>query len=107
MLLNYATNSPERRAAPRYRLALPVELGCAHGLTRDVSASGVLFEATVGEVPREGHGVKFRLSLQSFGRRIRCGGRVVRVQRQGARYIVASTIEDWDIECQQAPGLSN
>jgi hypothetical protein len=34
---------PERRQAPRYRLALPVELAHGIGITRDISATGVFF----------------------------------------------------------------
>lgn len=90
----------ERRGAPRYAMALMVNSKAAIGVTRNVSATGVLFESAAGELPREGQELGFQLSLQTLGAQVGCRGRVVRVEQSGRRFLVATTIDDWHLECQ-------
>jgi hypothetical protein len=76
----------ERRGAGRYELALPVRYrdGCV-GVTRNISASGVLFETDRAE--REGD--SFVLEVELADATIRCEGRVVRIEPLGNRFGVA------------------
>jgi hypothetical protein len=99
------TKGRERRGAPRYLLGLSVRLTSASGVTKNVSATGVLFEAFPGDVPSEGRHVGFSLSLCSVACQVRCRGRIVRVERAGPRCLVASTIEDWQLECPPDSGI--
>ena len=81
----------ERRRAQRFRVALLVELMEGPAVTRDISVSGVFFEATrtfvVGEC------IQFTLVLEYVDPkhtvRLQCCGRVVRVEPYGNRVGVA------------------
>jgi hypothetical protein len=100
-----ATSGRERRSAPRYPLGLSVELTTASGVTMNVSATGVLFETVPGAVLHKGHPVCFRLLLRAVAGQVRCRGRVVRVECAGPRCIVASTIDNWELDVRTDGGL--
>jgi hypothetical protein len=71
-----------RRSAERYSSELPVEIGGAYGLTRNVSATGVYFETTAQQTP--GSRVQFLLEVLVRGERLKmiCAGNVVRVEQK-------------------------
>jgi hypothetical protein len=96
----YAAN-PEalRRREERVKAALPVHVGAAHGLTRDVSASGVYFETTTSSFVPDSP-VEFAIDLDtSTGTlRLRCRGYVVRVEVRGAKTGVAVKIAESTLE---------
>lgn len=93
----------EVRCAVRFPLALPVVLSSGKteftALTRNVSASGVLFELDRGLKP----GLVIRFSLRMPGAvlgtphdvLVRCTGRVVRCSLSNHQYLAASTIDEY------------
>lgn len=102
MRATVSTSVNERRRARRYAVALPIELGTTSTLTLNVSTGGVLFEAPPGDTLERGSTLRFVLAVGTVAIRLRCHGRVVRVERSGARCCVASTIDHWEID--RVPG---
>ena len=107
------TNNEKRRAR-RFELALPVTLIQRNNLTplevrtRDISSSGIFLEFS--ETMRPGAKVEFVITLPSqitltTPVRLRCLGRVVRVDRGEKRTGVAVTIERYEFARleQEAP----
>jgi hypothetical protein len=93
----------EVRCAVRFPLALPVVLSTQHGevtaLSRNVSASGVLFELDE-QLPT---GADIRFSLRMPGEvlgtlhdvLVHCLGRVVRCSLSQTQYLAAATIDEY------------
>jgi hypothetical protein len=93
----------EVRCAVRFPLTLPVVLSTCHGdiaaLSRNVSASGVLFELDQALAP----GQDIRFSLRMPGAvlgtlhdvLVHCLGRVVRCSLSQTQYLAAATIDDY------------
>lgn len=81
----------EKRRAPRYTGALPVELGNSRGVTRDYSTAGVYFY--IDAKLAKGDSVDFSMIFNHLdaGRRMRvnCHGTVIRASRENERYGVA------------------
>ena len=98
-----AASRQEVRCAVRFPLALPVMLSSDKGeiaaVTRNVSASGVVFEL---ETPVD-VGLEIRFSLRMPGEvlgtshdvLVHCQGRVVRCSRNQSNYLAASTIDEY------------
>ena len=84
----------EMRAGDRVRAALPVDLGSAKGVTRDVSASGAFFETDAAYAV--GSAVRFAIDLQTpWGpARFDCRGRIVRLERRDGTVGVAVRFSD-------------
>lgn len=72
---------PEKRRQQRLGAALPVRLGKAAGVTRDVSASGVFVETDVAY--HRGSRIHFEIDLETpwGGAVCDCDGKIVRVER--------------------------
>lgn len=98
-----AARSQEVRCAVRFPLALPVVLSTARGdvtaITRNVSASGVLFEVDHALItPLE---IRFSMRMPSdvLGTPrdvlVQCVGRVVRCSVSQGSYLAAATIDDY------------
>ena len=97
---------PEMRATRRFALRLPVAVKFTNGAaqeqdaqTKDVSARGVYF--FVDSDLAEGSDVEFTLTLPpeitlTESIRVRCKGRVVRVDESGPRVGVAAVIEQYE-----------
>jgi PilZ domain len=91
---------PDRRQAQRIVVRLPVELENGKGITRDVSAGGVFFltdlSFSIGEP------INFRLVLERADPvgplRVRCQGRVVRLERCDSARGVAVSIASHHLE---------
>jgi hypothetical protein len=93
----------EVRCAVRFPLALPVILSSGKGeipaLTRNVSASGVVFEMETAVQA----GLEIRFSLRMPGAvlgtprdvLVHCQGRVVRCSKNQSNYQAAATIDDY------------
>jgi hypothetical protein len=93
----------EVRCAVRFPLSLPVVLATSHGelaaTSRNVSASGVLFELGE-ELPA---GIDIRFSLRMPGEvlgtlhdvLVHCLGRVVRCSLSQTQYLAAATIDEY------------
>jgi PilZ domain len=98
-----STASQEVRCAVRFPLALPVVLSTSHGevraFSRNVSASGVLFE--LGEELPAGLGIRFSLRMpgEVLGTLhdvlVHCLGRVVRCSLGQTQYLAAATIDEY------------
>ena len=88
----------DRRAAPRHAVTVPIRTEMGTGTTRNVSATGVLFE--IGGVGmRLGTALDFWLRLSTVSNRLRCRGRVVRVEPGLHGFAVATTIDACWFEC--------
>jgi hypothetical protein len=100
---------PEKRGTRRFNLQLPITVRLPenggteelHATTKDVSARGIYF--FVDRKLEEGAKIKFTLTLPpeitlTESIRVRCVGRVVRVERapSGARSGIASLIEQYE-----------
>jgi hypothetical protein len=98
-----ASHRQEVRCAVRFPLTLPVVLSSGHGeiaaVTRNVSASGVLFEL---DSPVQA-GLEIRFSLRMPGAvlgtprdvLVHCQGRVVRCSMNQSHYQAAATIDEY------------
>ena len=98
-----AIERQEVRCAVRFPIALPVILTSGKGeiaaLTRNVSASGVVFEL---EAPVQA-GLEIRFSLRMPGTvlgtprdvMVNCQGRVVRCSKNQSNYQAAATIDEY------------
>lgn len=98
-----ASPRQEVRCAVRFPLTLPVMLSFGNGeiaaVTRNVSASGVVFEL---DSPVQA-GLEIRFSLRMPGEvlgtphdvLVHCQGRVVRCTRNQSNYLAASTIDEY------------
>jgi hypothetical protein len=96
----------EQRSSRRFALKLPVSIRYANGQakeipaeTRDVSAQGVFFYA--GSKLEEGAKVEFTLTLPpeitlTESIRVRCRGRVVRIDDVRPQVGIAAIIEQYD-----------
>ena len=93
----------EVRCAVRFPLALPVMLSTAKGeiaaVTRNVSASGVVFE--LDSPIKAGQEIHFslRMPCEVLGTPhdvlVHCMGRVVRCSKNQSNYLAASTIDEY------------
>ena len=88
---------PDRRQAPRYRVAIPVELDEGAGTTCDASLAGIFFETDQSIAPGEQISLTLLLERVSPGRPVRvlCEGRVVRVTRSDSRIGMAVAISGY------------
>lgn len=96
----------EQRSSRRFSLKLPVSIRYADGQakevpaeTRDVSAQGVFFYT--GSKVAEGSQVEFTLTLPpeitlTESIRVRCRGRVVRIDEARPQSGIAAIIEQYD-----------
>ena len=91
-MINYL----QKRSAPRYRLEVPVVLDEGTGVTRDISSSGIYLKTRELLVP--GDCVRFSFVLEFVvpdgPLHFNCKGRVLRVEKIGDEYGVASTIDE-------------
>ena len=83
-----------QRREERVSSVLPVDLGTATGVTRDISASGVYFETDASYA--FGSDISFRLELDTpEGRKVlRCRGSIVRIEPRNERVGVAVKITE-------------
>ena len=98
-----APSSQEVRCAVRFPLALPVVLSCGNeefaALTRNISASGVLFE--MNHPLKAGQEIRFSLRMPGavLGTTrdvlVHCLGRVVRCSISQTQYQAAATIDEY------------
>ena len=93
----------EVRCAVRFPIALPVVLSSGRGeiaaVTRNVSASGVVFE--MGSPMKAGLEIHFSMRMPSavlgtpHDVLVNCQGRVVRCSMNQSNYLAASTIDEY------------
>jgi PilZ domain-containing protein len=93
----------EKRRAERIITSLPVRIGGSVGITRDVSASGVFFEADTDY--SIGNPIRFEVEFAtpSGSLVLRCAGHVVRVEMRERRVGVAVRIADFAVEPATLP----
>jgi Tfp pilus assembly protein PilZ len=88
------TASTEQRREERVAAELPVELGSAQGITKNVSATGIFFETDTAY--SIGGTVDFAVELATPGgkMKMRCRGEIVRIEPREARVGVAVKITE-------------
>lgn len=88
----------QQRKEERVSTELPVYLGGATGRTRDVSASGILFETDASYTL--GSSISFAVEMDTSGGKmvLRCQGDVVRIEPQGKKVSVAVKITQSTLE---------
>ena len=95
----------ENRGSPRYEVALPVEVGCEKCTSRDVSTSGIFFETDKSFSP--GQPIEFTIVLEHVDPahpvRLKCLGKIVRVDESGQKIGVAAAISSYSFEALQEP----
>lgn len=93
-----ATREQDKRKEQRVSAALPVDLGTATGITRDVSASGVFFE--VDATYALSSEIRFAVELDTPGGKmmLRCEGEIIRIEPRDKRVGVAVRIVESTIE---------
>lgn len=81
------------RAADRFATELPVEIDGVQGLTRNISATGIYFEAEVA--PTRGSRVSFTVEVMVQGEKLKlvCQGEVVRVEQHDGVLGIAAKLE--------------
>jgi hypothetical protein len=101
-----AETEHEKRATRRFALRLPVAVTCANegsqektAQTRDVSARGICFYVDSAIAP--GSVIEFTLTLPpeitlTESIRVRCKGKVVRVDDGDGRVAVAAVIDEYE-----------
>ena len=94
----------EKRRLPRHQLHVPITFGFGHGMTTDVSATGVRFETR--RVLEHGTAIAFELALPDAVQRgivIRCEGRVVRTEVRQGKTFIAATIDNLTFAAPPVP----
>lgn len=91
----------ESRTEERVARALPVDLGNAKGVTRNVSASGVFFETAAQYTV--GSEISFVVDLEATGAEmvLKCRGEIVRVMQSNGKIGVAVRISQSVMESPQ------
>ena len=84
------SENDDRRRHERFQVALPIELQSAHGVTHDLSLSGVYFESTAAVAV--GSQIQFTVILEG-GLRLRCEGTVTRVTKSDTGNGVAAKMD--------------
>ena len=84
--------STKRDRASRVTSCLPVSLNGKTGVTRDISATGILFE--IDEDHKEGSSISLEIELDTPGGLLKllCKAKVVRVVKEGGRSAIAAKI---------------
>ena len=87
--------TPERRAAPRRRLAARISVAGTQAWLIDQSATGVAFETEQRFTPGDEVLLVLPLAYETANLNLRatCTGRIVRVERRGALYKVAGAYQ--------------
>lgn len=77
---------------------MPVDLGTATGITRDVSASGIFFETDASFTP--GSAIDFAMEFDTPGGKmiLKCHGSIVRTEVHDSRLGVAVKITESTME---------
>jgi hypothetical protein len=90
----------ERRKSTRFQVKLSVEFEKGTGVTRDFSSSGVYFETDQSFSLADQLEFFMHLEHSDLGpqTRVRCRGRVVRVEPMGERMGVAVAINSYGFE---------
>lgn len=82
------------RSADRFITELAVEIDGVHGLTRNISATGIYFEANLA--PARGSRVSFTVEVMVRGERLKlvCEGEVVRIEENDGVLGIAAKLEN-------------
>lgn len=98
-----ATAAAERRTEERVRAALPVTLGGITGTTRDVSASGLYFEAEASFLPGQRIMLAVEIDTAAGKLSLCCEGNIVRVDKHDGRQGAAVHITKSSLRTGPAP----
>lgn len=90
-------NRSEKRLKSRHRGKLAVELESGEGITRDFNNTGIFFETDRSFSPDQT--ITFTLVLEHIDPehpvRLKCQGKIVRVEENGQTIGIASTIDSF------------
>lgn len=79
-----------RRDEDRFGSELPLQVGCSHGVTRNISATGIYFETDTSQQPGSHIQLVIEMNVQGEKLNLVCEGEVVRVDhRQGVVGVAA------------------
>ena len=84
----------EHRKDERIQAALPVDLGTAKGITRDINATGLYFETDAEYSPGSPIDLTVEFDAPAGKMLFKCQGEIVRVDRNNARVGGAVKITD-------------
>lgn len=92
--MQQTSTAPERRAADRFGLALPITMEGEECASHDLSATGVLVETR--SAPAVGADVDLSLEYVAQGRTfsLACRGEVVRIERNASGFNIAVRLHD-------------
>ena len=81
------------RGADRFATELPIEMGLVHGLTRNISATGIYFETE--NVQEPGSRVHLAVEVIVHGEKLKlvCDGKVVRVDHKDGVLGIAAKLD--------------
>jgi PilZ domain-containing protein len=99
----------DRRRAWRYPASLGVSLDSGHGVSRDVSASGIYFETDAPLAPGQTIAFSFKLDniYPDVQLDLHCKGKIVRIEQRGGQLGVAATIDAWSFEPPREPASAH
>jgi hypothetical protein len=87
-----------KRKEERVNVALPVDLGDAKGITRDISASGIFFEIDASHALGSTMDLTVELDTPGGKMRLKCHGNIVRVVPNGDKVGVAVKMTEMAME---------
>ncbi|MEK7752636.1 MAG: PilZ domain-containing protein [Acidobacteriota bacterium] len=90
-----------QRKEERVSATLPVNLGTAKVITKDVSASGIFFETDAAYAIDSTISFTVELNTPGGKRLLKCRGSIVRVERRGEKVGVAVKITESTLEAVQ------
>ena len=92
-------NSDEyKKREERVSTALPVDVGFAVGITRNISASGIFFEIDANYAVGSSISFSVKLDTPSGHMNLKCRGEIVRIEPRDARVGVAVMISESAME---------
>ena len=91
-------NEPGARTEERISCGLPVDLGSATGMTRDISASGVFFETDATYPLSSSIHFQVELNTPTCSSLVTCHGEIVRIEPRDKKVGVAVKIIEASVE---------
>ena len=90
------------RREERVSAALPVDVGSAVGIARNISASGIFFEVDADYAVGSSISFSVKLGTPSGHMNLKCLGEIVRIERRDAKVGVAVMIRESAMEAASA-----
>ena len=91
-------NNPDKRKEERVPATLPVNVGNAAGIVRDVSASGIFFEIDANYSLGSSISFAVKLDTPSGSMNLKCMGEIVRIEPRDSKVGVGVKIRESTME---------